>query len=379
MSPINSLFKLPTHRRGCNVHLRTYIFGGGLSQPKGSDGLRTKKIVNGTTTEYTYASGLLVSQSDPTTTLNFTYSADGIPRAVTYEGTQYYYFYNLQGDVVAIYDSQGSTQVKYTYDTWGKLISVTGTMASTLGAKNPFRYRGYVYDTETGFYYLATRYYDPETGRFLNADGYISTGETLTGYNMFAYCYNNPVMYIDKFGCSPSSLLQTVRDVIVIMVSVSAIESYITKNNIGALYDYADRTTDDDTTLTEFANNLAEDKDIVLGNFKYNKLDTFSNIVDVLQITGKALPAGAGEMINAITVVYDTWLAYRNPLVYTHDIGVETAVSAIGVLVGGGLVTFSAELATSVGLISKNPVIGVASGLFFYTLSMYLINELNIF
>ena len=283
MSPINSLFKLPTHRRGCNVHLRTYIFGGGLSQPKGSDGLRTKKIVNGTTTEYTYASGLLVSQSDPTATLNFTYSADGIPRAVTYEGTQYYYFYNLQGDVVAIYDSQGSTQVKYTYDTWGKLISVTGTMASTLGAKNPFRYRGYVYDTETGFYYLATRYYDPETGRFLNADGYISTGETLTGYNMFAYCYNNPVMYIDKFGCSPSSLLQTVRDVIVIMVSVSAIESYITKNNIGALYDYADRTTDDDTTLTEFANNLAEDKDIVLGNFKYNKLDTFSNIVDVLQ------------------------------------------------------------------------------------------------
>ena len=171
--------------------------------PKGSDGLRTKKTVNGTTTEYTYASGLLVSQSDPTTTLNFTYSADGIPRAVTYEGTQYYYFYNLQGDVVAIYDSQGSTQVKYTYDTWGKLISVTGTMASTLGAKNPFRYRGYVYDTETGYYYLTTRYYDPETGRFLNADGYISTGEPLTGYNMFAYCYNNPVMYEDSGGSRP--------------------------------------------------------------------------------------------------------------------------------------------------------------------------------
>ena len=168
--------------------------------PKGSDGLRTKKTVNGTTTEYTYASGLLVSQSDPTTTLNFTYSADGIPRSVTYGESQYYYFYNLQGDVVAIYDSQGSTQVEYTYDTWGKLISVTGTMASTLGAKNPFRYRGYVYDTETGYYYLTTRYYDPETGRFLNADGYISTGEPLTGYNMFAYCCDNPVRYKDDTG-----------------------------------------------------------------------------------------------------------------------------------------------------------------------------------
>ena len=168
--------------------------------PKGSDGLRTKKTVNGTTTEYTYASGLLVSQSDPTTTLNFTYSADGIPRSVTYGESQYYYFYNLQGDVVAIYDSQGSTQVEYTYDTWGKLLSVTGTMASTLGAKNPFRYRGYVYDTETGYYYLTTRYYDPETGRFLNADGYISTGETLTGYNMFVYCCDNPVRYKDDTG-----------------------------------------------------------------------------------------------------------------------------------------------------------------------------------
>ncbi|MBQ7007169.1 MAG: hypothetical protein IJN59_05010, partial [Oscillospiraceae bacterium] len=154
----------------------------------------------GTTTEYTYASGLLVSQSDPTTTLNFTYSADGIPRTVTYGQAQYYYLYNLQGDVMAIYDSQGSPCVKYKYDTWGKLLSVTGTMASTLGAKNPFRYRGYVYDTETGYYYLTTRYYDPETGRFLNADGYVSTGETLTGYNMFAYCCDNPVRYKDDTG-----------------------------------------------------------------------------------------------------------------------------------------------------------------------------------
>ena len=185
------------------MHLRAYIFGGGLSQPKGSDGLRTKKIVNGTTTEYTYASGLLVSQSDPTTTLNFTYSADGIPRTVTYGQAQYYYLYNLQGDVIGIYNSQGSQVVSYTYDTWGKLVSVSGSLASTLGAKNPFRYRGYVYDTETGYYYLTTRYYDPETGRFLNADGYVSTGEPLTGYNMFAYCYDNPVMYEDSGGSRP--------------------------------------------------------------------------------------------------------------------------------------------------------------------------------
>ena len=166
----------------------------------GADGLRTKKTVNGFATEYTYASGLLVSQTDGSTTLNFTYSADGIPRTVTYAGAQYYYLYNLQGDVIGIYNSQGSQVVSYTYDTWGKLVSVSGSLASTLGAKNPFRYRGYVYDTETGYYYLTTRYYDPETGRFLNADGYISTGEPLTGYNMFAYCGNNPIVNIDIDG-----------------------------------------------------------------------------------------------------------------------------------------------------------------------------------
>ena len=76
-------------------------------------------------------------------------------------------------------------------------------MASTLGETNPIRYRGYYYDTETGFYYLQSRYYDPSTGRFLNADSYVSTGLGMMGYDMFAYCQNNPVVLSDQYGEFP--------------------------------------------------------------------------------------------------------------------------------------------------------------------------------
>ena len=119
--------------------------------------------------------------------------------SVKYNGTYYYYLYNGQGDVVKLIDGDGVTQVEYTYDTWGA-CSVTGSLANTLGAKNPFRYRGYVYDTETRLYYLESRYYDPETGRFISADVYLSTNQGVLGNNAFLYCGNNPANCKDEEG-----------------------------------------------------------------------------------------------------------------------------------------------------------------------------------
>ena len=78
---------------------------------------------------------------------------------------------------------------------------MTGSMAATLGTLNPFRYRGYCYDEETGWYYLQSRYYDPVVGRFINADGQINGG--VLGANLFAYCENNPVMFSDPTGSEP--------------------------------------------------------------------------------------------------------------------------------------------------------------------------------
>ncbi|WP_346920673.1 RHS repeat-associated core domain-containing protein [Clostridium sp. UBA7339] len=116
----------------------------------------------------------------------------------TLNGKEYFYIRNAQSDIIGILDSNGTQVVSYIYDTWGKLRSITGD--KVLGEKNPYRYRGYRYDTETGYYYLQSRYYNPEWGRFLNADGVVSTGQGMLSHNMFAYCANNPVIFKDPLG-----------------------------------------------------------------------------------------------------------------------------------------------------------------------------------
>ena len=146
-----------------------------------------------------------VDDGTPTTdTLYFSYDATGNPMSVLYNGTDYYYTVSLQGDVTAILNTSGTAVVEYTYDAWGNVTAYTAAGNSpgstTLVYRNPIRYRGYVYDTETGLYYLQSRYYSPEIGRFINADIYAATGQGLIGNNMFAYCNNNPVIGCDPLG-----------------------------------------------------------------------------------------------------------------------------------------------------------------------------------
>ena len=117
----------------------------------------------------------------------------------------FYYLYNLQGDVIAIARATtGQIVAKYSYDAWGK-CTVTNAAGYAVGDKNPFRYRGYYYDTETGLYYLNSRYYNPEFGRFISADGLIDN-RGATSQNLFAYCYNNPINYSDADGHLPKWL-----------------------------------------------------------------------------------------------------------------------------------------------------------------------------
>ena len=139
----------------------------------------------------------------------FTYDAAGNPLAYScfgslagfiYGGEDYYYRKNLEGDITGIYDDAGNLKVTYTYDMWGKLTGVTDTSGTGLADVNPFRYRGYYYDSETGYYYLNSRYYDPETGRFLNADDPAYIGDSGIGGNLYAYCGNNAVNDSDPGG-----------------------------------------------------------------------------------------------------------------------------------------------------------------------------------
>ena len=155
--------------------------------------------------------------STTTSKLRFSYDANGKVVAVNYNGNYYYYLRNAQSDIVKLIDKTGATVVEYTYDSWGKLLSTSGSLASTLGKNNPFRYRGYVYDEETGFYYLQSRYYNPEVGRFISSDVLLSTGQGVLGHNAYAYCGNNPASRIDTEG----DLWDTLFDVVSLCLSVA--------------------------------------------------------------------------------------------------------------------------------------------------------------
>ena len=164
-----------------------------------SDGKRITKTVNGTAYNYHYLGDQLVELTWGSNKLHFTYDSAG-PLSVNYNGTEYFYVKNAQGDVTGLVNASGTRVVTYTYDAWGNLLTTTGSMATTLGAQNPLRYRGYVYDTETGLYYLQSRYYNPGWCRFINVDAYLSTGQGFNGHNMFAYCGNNPISRYDVGG-----------------------------------------------------------------------------------------------------------------------------------------------------------------------------------
>ncbi len=164
------------------------------------NGLRIQKTVNGEVTNYTLHGKNVVHMTQGSNNLHFFYDASNKPAIVDFNGTKYAYVHNLQGDIVAILDSTGAGVVQYTYDAWGKPISKIGTLASTLGTVQPFRYRGYVYDEETGLYYLRSRYYIPHICRFANGDVLLSASRTL-GANIICYCWNSPINNLDTNGC----------------------------------------------------------------------------------------------------------------------------------------------------------------------------------
>ncbi len=178
-----------------------------------------QKTVNGAVTDYTLHGKNIVHMKQGSNNLHFFYDAQNKPAIVVYNGTSYSYAKNLQGDIVAILNSAGTAVVRYTYDAWGKLISCTGTMTTTLGNLNPFRYRGYVYDEETEIYYNQSRFYNPSITRFVTADAtdvLTASLKSLTEKNLCAYCDNNPVMRKDFDG----ALWDTFLDIISLAVSV---------------------------------------------------------------------------------------------------------------------------------------------------------------
>ena len=224
-----------------------------------ADGLRVQKTVNGVATKYTLHGKNIVHMTSGTDELHFFYDAQNRPAVVVYNGVPYAYVKSLQGDIVAILDENGNAVVSYGYDAWGAPLWCTGELAETLGKVQPFRYRGYVYDEETGLYYLRSRFYNSSLCRFIDMDCLIHSGNT------FAYCCNSPASMHDVCGTTG---------------------------------DYA----------------YDRDKVIEYGRQYYNKQDPYypqrSYRNNCVRFASQCLYAGLGDDI--IAEVYPEWHCYRN-------------------------------------------------------------------
>lgn len=162
------------------------------------NGLRTSKTIGDETTSYIYESGRLLRKELGSEVMMFLYGVEGV-MGFMINGICYLYRKNLFGDVTEIYVESGQVVGRYSYTAFGECTVEIDEQG--IATKNPIRYRGYCYDEETGLYYLKSRYYDPEIGRFITIDSisYLNA-ESINGLNLYAYCGNNPVMRTDATG-----------------------------------------------------------------------------------------------------------------------------------------------------------------------------------
>lgn len=170
------------------------------------NGIRTEKIVEGTVTKYYLEGTKVIYEKTGNDKIYYSYDENDKIVGLNKNGIQYYYIKNLQEDIIGILDNSLQQIVSYKYDSWGNIISIKDlngneiTNKNNIGIINPYRYRGYRYDAETGLYYIQSRYYNPEWGRFLNGDSYGGQIGELLSHNIYAYCLNNPINKADHNG-----------------------------------------------------------------------------------------------------------------------------------------------------------------------------------
>lgn len=168
-------------------------------------GIRIEKNVNGTIHQYWIDGTNIIKEVVGSVTYRYHYDEAGQVDSITKKDgnnqTTYFYIRNILGEIIGITNEAGELVVEYIYDAWGNIEGITGSQAGGIGQENPFRYKGYYYDAETGLYYCNSRYYNPEWGRWLSADdvSYLDA-EDINGLNLYAYCGNNPVMGYDPNG-----------------------------------------------------------------------------------------------------------------------------------------------------------------------------------
>ena len=334
--------------------------GTGITYSYDADGLRISKTVNGTTYHYYYLDSQLVEMTWDSNKLHFTYDSVG-PASVNYNGTEYFYVRNAQGDVTGLVSTSGTRVVTYTYDAWGNPLATTGSLASTLGEQNPLRYRGYVYDTETGLYYLQSRYYNPGWGRFIGADDTAalsaSPGRTHWDKNLYAYCDNNPTSRVDDEGELWDTLLcgavmgiatQYVFDVVDNLADGAQGWSVFKPRSNG--YEYFAAAVDGALAVSKLSAAAAKAVNGLVGGFTYiasaaAKGETIDGVQLVQTVVIKVASTGKGEnwerskgIISTSKKVVSQTSSPRKKAMYSSKITTETKKvgTSAAKYVGGG-------------------------------------------
>ena len=302
--------------------------GGNLSGKEfeykyGPDNLRYSKKVGGTETIYYWDGDILMGEKTGNNITQYLYDASGIVGMI-YNKNYYYFEKNLYGDVLRVYNSSGGLAASFTYDSYGNQLSASGSMAD----KVHFRYRGYYYDAETGFYYLQSRYYDPSICRFISADQYELVGtlsDVVGQLNLYAYCNNNPIMYTDESGESFSLALFIVG--VIVNASYGALSAYINGENIfvgaviGGIVGGITAGFGFGFWLTGVTNtfgNIIKDY-INYGQFNINKA-LFSGFISAAfgKISGEIMRAVPNDYVSQITASYILSLTFGS-----LDLGID--------------------------------------------------------
>ena len=275
-----------------------------------------------------------------TTILDIVYDESGQPFSIRYKssptatGALYYYVLNAQGDVIGLLNASGELVVEYKYDPWGKLLETIIGVDETdpkyaaynnMGLRNPLRYRGYIYDRDTGLYYLQSRYYDPAIGRFINADAFASTDtKDLLGTNMFAYCENNPINNHDSSGdfCIASAIVGGVLNA-GLAVAGAYIDSFIS----GVPVNTKDMAID---VIVAFASGAIQ------GGFGRGVLANAMDVLDVAWTFGTTVARG-GTLEEALARSAVTLVTVKAGKSFDKHLGDGAADKAMGLIGGAGL------------------------------------------
>ncbi|MBQ4570628.1 MAG: RHS repeat-associated core domain-containing protein [Bacilli bacterium] len=206
-----------------------------ISYEYNADGIRIKKVVNGTTTLYKVYNGLIIEEEvlgNEGYKIQYLYDENNLLLGFIYNEETYYYQRTLTGEIVKIINSEGLVVGEYIYDAYGNILNISSLTA--IAEINPYRYKGYYFDSETNLYYCKSRYYSPEIIRWISQDEieYLDTS-SVNGCNLYTYCNNNPIMYIDENGNIAKWLvrLTIVITVVVVALVCSVVATIVTVEN----------------------------------------------------------------------------------------------------------------------------------------------------